>query len=123
MRTIAFLLACTLSLILISGCKKSGSPDPNANTTFPRFLSLVSDKDSIKVGGTEPAILTCIAEGGNISYVWEVDLGDLFPLNEDGSVVRFTGSECCLGKKFIKCTIANDKGSCMDTVIVTIYIP
>ncbi|MFH1160823.1 MAG: hypothetical protein V1733_07735 [bacterium] len=123
MKTRIFLLVVTIVLAGILACKKSGTPNPNENTTFPEFISLTADKDSIKVGGTEPAILTCMAQGGNIQYVWEVDLGDIFPLTEDGSVVRFTGAECCLGQKYIKCTISNDKGSIMDTVIVTIYIP
>jgi len=123
MKITFFLLVAVIALMGIIACKKSGTPNPDANTTYPNFVSLTADKDSIKVGGTEPAILTCIAQGGNIRYVWEVDLGDIFPLNEEGSVVRFTGSECCLGQKYIKCTISNDKGSVMDTVIVTIYIP
>ncbi|MFH1297850.1 MAG: hypothetical protein ABIJ04_11375 [Bacteroidota bacterium] len=109
--------------VVSSGCQKKSNPNPDPTTTFPQILSLTADNDSIKVGGTEPAILTCIASGGNIAFTWEVDLGDIFPLNEEGSVVRFTGSECCLGKKYIKCTVSNDKGSIMDTVIIYIYIP
>lgn len=118
---IVVLIAFTV--ISLAGCTKKNNPAPDASTTFPQFLSLTADKDSIKVGGADPAILTCVATGGNISYTWEVDLGDIFPLNEEGSQVRFTGSECCLGEKYIKCTIANDKGSVMDTVIVYIFIP
>jgi putative hemolysin len=118
-------IAIILLLVIVSlaGCSKKSNPAPDANTTFPQFISLTADKDSIQVGGADPAILTCMASGGNISYTWEVDLGDIFPLNEEGSQVRFTGSECCLGEKYIKCTIANDKGSIMDTVMVFIFIP
>lgn len=122
MRTAIAFFLCLCIIILSAGCKKN-APAPDATTTFPQILSLTADKDSIKVGGTEPAILTCISSGGNISYTWEVDLGDIFPLTDDGSQVRFTGSECCLGEKYIKCTVSNDKGSVMDTVIVYIYIP
>ncbi|MFC2102515.1 hypothetical protein ACFLS7_05930 [Bacteroidota bacterium] len=121
LNVIVVLLA--LTVFSLAGCTKKSNPAPDANTTYPQFISLTADKDSIKVGGGDPAILTCTASGGNIIYTWEVDLGDIFPLNEDGSQVRFTGSECCLGEKYIKCTIANDKGSLMDTVMVYIYIP
>lgn len=121
-RKILAILVISL-VVAAAACSKKSNPAPDANTTYPQFISLTADKDSIKVGGTEPAILTCMAAGGNLSYTWEVDLGDIFPLNEEGSQVRFTGSECCLGEKYIKCTISNDKGSVMDTVIVYIYIP
>ena len=112
-----------LTIVSLAGCSKKSNPEPDANTTFPQFISLTADKDSIKAGGADPAILTCMASGGNIRYTLEVDLGDIFPLNEAGSQVRFTGSECCLGEKYIKCTIENDKGSIMDTVMVYIFIP
>ena len=103
--------------------KKKENPNPDANTTVPQIISLTANKYLIMVGGEDPAILTCEASGGNIQYTWEVDLGDIFPLNEDGSMVRFTGSECCLGEKVIKCTVANDKGSATQNIIITIYIP
>lgn len=115
-------IVLVLFVVSLAGCNKN-NPAPDANTTFPQILSLTADKDSIKVGGTEPAILTCMATGGNISYTWEVDLGDIFPLNAEGSQVRFSASECCLGEKYIKCTVANDKGSLMDTVMIYIFIP
>lgn len=112
-----------LIVVASAGCTKKNSPEPDVNTTFPQILSLTADKDSIKAGGTEPAIITCIASGGNITFKWEVDLGDIFPLNEEGSQVRFTGSDCCLGEKYIKCTVSNDKGSVMDTALIYIFIP
>ncbi len=116
-------LLLMLTVVSLAGCNKKSNPAPDANTTFPQIISLIADHDSIKVGGTEPSIITCIASGGNIIYTWEVDLGDIFPLNEEGSQVRFTGSDCCLGEKYIKCTAANDKGSVMDTALIYIYIP
>ena len=57
---------------------------------------------------------------GNLEYTWEVDLGDIFPLKSDNSQVRFSGSPCCIGKKLIKCTVTNDKGS--DTKNIEIFI-
>lgn len=112
-----------LAVISIAGCDKKSDPAPDAGTTFPKILSLTADKDSLKVGGEEPAVITCVAAGGNIEYKWEVDLGDIFPLNDEGSQVRFSASECCLGEKYIKCTVSNDKGSVMDTAMIFIFIP
>ena len=71
-------------------------------------------------GGEDPAIITCEATGGNLSYLWEVDLGDIFPITNDNSKVRFTGSSCCVGDKVIKCTVSNDKGSVSKEVHLTI---
>ncbi|HSG67381.1 MAG TPA: hypothetical protein VK994_01645 [Bacteroidales bacterium] len=121
-KLIIFMLA-----IMLAGmaCKKDNdtSQDNGVVTTVPKISSLSADKYEIKVGGEEPAIIECMATGGNLSYVWEVDLGDIFPLNESGSQVRFTGSECCLGDKLITCTVSNDKGEVSETVTIHIYIP
>ncbi len=91
-----------------------------ADTEVPVIESITADKTTINYGGQDPAIITCNATGGSLSYLWEVDLGDIFPLNEDGSQVRFTRSECCLGEKYVKCTVENDKGSVTDTIVITI---
>lgn len=107
------ILTCIVFAVAFSSCKKD---DENANTTNPVIESLTTDKNHIQSGGNDPAILTCVANGGSLEYLWEVDLGDIFPLNDEGSKVRFTGSECCLGEKTIKCTVSNNKGSIMDTV-------
>ncbi|NPD44160.1 MULTISPECIES: hypothetical protein [unclassified Lentimicrobium] len=117
---IALLMLATVFSI---SCKKEETTTPSTTTTTPEILSLTSDKSTIKFGGEEPAIITCEASGGNCEYTWEVDLGDIFVLNEDGSQVRFTGSECCIGDKIIKCTVKNDKGEVTETVTVNIYIP
>ena len=109
--------------VLISGCDKNEVIEPADLTTTPKILTLTADKYDIEVGGKDPAIITCEAEGGNIQYTWEVDLGDIFPLNNDGSQVRFTGSECCLGEKIIKCTVKNDKGESTKTITINIFIP
>ena len=112
-----------LASVMTFSCKKEEQTNPDIETTSPVIHSLSSDKASIKFGGEEPAIITCEASGGNCEYTWEVDLGDIFVLNDDGSQVRFTGSECCIGDKEIKCTVSNDKGETTEMVIVNIYIP
>ena len=112
-----------LAPTFLAGCEKNETAEPVELTAMPEIISLVSDKSEIKFGGDDPAIITCEAKGGNISFTWEVDLGDIFPLNNDGSKVRFTGSECCIGEKVIKCTASNDKGEVSKTVTINIYIP
>lgn len=112
-----------LCAFVVTACKKSENTDPVNGTTTPKITSLTADKTEIQVGGEDPSTITCEATGGNIQYKWEVDLGDIFPLNETGSQVRFTGSECCLGEKVIKCTISNDKGSDEQVIVINIFIP
>ncbi len=112
-----------ISIACISCKKDSITPDPGVVATFPEIVELTSDKAEIRVGGDDPCILTCEATGGNLSYIWEVDLGDIFAINETGSQVRFTGSECCVGDKLISCTVSNEMGSVTETVTVHIYIP
>ena len=123
MKSRLILFIFLISIACLSCKKDTITADPGVVTTFPEILKLTSDKSEIRVGGDDPCILTCEATGGNLSYVWEVDLGDIFAINEDGSQVRFTGSECCVGDKEIHCTVTNDKGSVTQTVIVHIYIP
>lgn len=103
-------------------CAKDNTPTP-AQITKPSIISLVSSMDTINYGGTEPAILTATATGGNLKYTWEVDLGDIIPENADASVVRFTGSSCCVGIKYIFCTVSNEMGVDVDTVVVVIREP
>ena len=112
-----------LFMLGISCKKEAEAPDTGVVTNTPEIVSLKADKYEIKVGGEEPCIIECEATGGNLSYVWEVDLGDIFPLNESGSQVRFTGSECCVGDKFITCTVSNDKGEVSESITIHIYIP
>ncbi len=120
------LLISLLVIMIIGGvsCKKEDTtPNDDIVTTMPKITSLQADKYEIKVGGEDPAIIECVATGGNLNYKWEVDLGDIFPLNENGSKVRFTGSECCLGEKLISCTVSNDKGEVSEVITIQIYIP
>lgn len=118
-----FMVLMVIATVFATSCKKDDNSTPSTETTNPVISSLTSDKSSIKFGGEEPAIITCEASGGGLQYTWEVDLGDIFVLNEDGSQVRFTGSECCIGDKLIKCTVKNNKGEVSETVTVNIYIP
>ncbi len=120
---LAYISLIIIAILSTTGCKKESEQEPGIETSVPVILSLTSDKDSIKFGGDDPATITCETTGGGISYEWEVDLGDIFVLNEDGSQVRFTGSECCIGEKIIKCTASNDKGSISETVIIFIETP
>ena len=112
-----------VTIVYFSGCKEKDNATPNVETSVPAIVKFTSDKSEIKFGATDPAIITCEATGGSLTYLWEVDLGDIFILNNDGSQVRFTGSECCLGEKFIKCTVSNDKGTVSATIVINIYLP
>lgn len=120
MKNIAFLVPMLLAII--AGCSKDSSNPGNTGieTGPPEILSLTAEKTQILYGGQDPAVITCAATGGNLTYVWEVDLGDIIPLNTDRSKVRFTGSACCVGEKIIKCTVSNSKGSVSKTIIITI---
>ncbi len=112
-------IAILLGFLALAGCTKE-TPVNSADTTFPKILSLSADKPVIKYGGADPTIITCNAEGGELIYKWEVDLGDIFPIKDDNSMVRFTGSPCCIGRKVIKCTVTNDKGSVDSTIEIII---
>ncbi len=112
-----------LSVVFLISCEKEDSPAANVETTTPEIVSLSSDKSNINFGGEEFATISCEATGGGLSFVWEVDLGDIFVLNEDGSQVRFTGSECCIGEKIITCTASNDNGSVSETIVIVIDKP
>lgn len=120
MKNIFLFLSIFLSLII--GCsKKSNNPtDPSLETGPPEITSLTAEKTQILYGGQDPTIITCNATGGNLKYVWEVDLGDIIPMNASHSKVSFNGAACCVGDKTIKCTVSNSKGSTFKTIIITI---
>ena len=108
-------------LLFIIGCSTNNNPvNNNTEQTVPVILSISAVKTQILYGGQDPAIITCNATGGNLKYVWEVDLGDIIPMNSDHSKVSFTGAACCVGEKIIKCTVSNDKGSDTKTIVITI---
>jgi putative hemolysin len=109
-------------LALIIGCSQESTSPDNANleTGPPEIMSLTADKLQILYGGQDPAFITCIAKGGNLKYVWEVDLGDIIPMNADRSKISFNGSACCVGEKTITCTVSNSLGSTSKKIIITI---
>ena len=115
------LLLFPVMLVLLAGCsEESTSPDTNLETAAPQIVSLSAEKTQILFGGQDPAIITCSATGGNLKYVWEVDLGDIIPLNSDRSKVSFNGSACCVGEKVITCTVSNSLGSVSKSITITI---
>lgn len=115
------LLLIPVMLVLLAGCsEESTSPDTNPETAAPQIVSLSAEKTQILFGGQDPAVITCNATGGNLKYVWEVDLGDIIPLNSDRSKVSFNGSACCVGEKVITCTVSNSLGSVSKSITITI---
>ena len=121
MKTRAPLLLLTSLLLVVSCSKKDSNPtDPGVETGPPQIISLTAEKTEILFGGQDPAIITCTATGGNLSYVWEVDLGDIIPMNSSHSKVSFNGAACCVGEKTIKCTVSNSLGSVSKTIVITI---
>ena len=75
---------------------------------IPVIENFFASRDTIEFGG-DTTTLTIEASGGELQYLWDVDLGDLLPIS-DGHKALFSGSECCVGLKDIKCTVSNDKG-------------
>lgn len=117
MKAIRLALAI-FSLVFIISCDKENKE--NITTEMPEIISLTSDKTEIKYGASEPAKLKCTALGDNLKYVWEVDFGDLFVINTDGSEVQFTASPCCMGKKTIRCKVSNSGGKVTESIEITI---
>ncbi len=100
------------------GCQENESPTKNENTTQPEIVKLSTTATEILIA--DAAIVTCEATGGNLEYTWEVLLGDIIPMNEEGSQVRYSGAECCIGEKEITCTVKNDKGEDKKIIIISI---
>ena len=57
---------------------------------------------------------------GELSYLCDVDLCDIIPQNSDASIVTFFGSPCCIGEKYIKCTVSNKMGHIEEVINITI---
>jgi PKD repeat protein len=113
--------ALAVLLALAAGCSKNDtSTGTDPETGPPQIQSLTAEKTQILFGGQDPAVITCNATGGNLTYTWEVDLGDLIPMNSSHSKVSFTGAACCVGDKTIKCTVSNSQGSVSKTIVITI---
>lgn len=108
-------------LVFVLGCSQdSTGPGGDLETAAPEIRSLTAEKMQILYGGKDPAIITCDATGGNLTFKWEVDLGDIIPLNSSRSKVSFNGSACCVGEKIITCTVSNSKGSVSKSITITI---
>ena len=117
------ILYCIPALfLLVIGCsQKSTNPDDGSlETGPPSIVSLTAEKTQILYGGQDVAVLNCSATGGNLKYVWQVDLGDIIPLNSTHSKVSFNGAACCVGEKTITCTVSNSQGSVSKSIIITI---
>jgi hypothetical protein len=41
--------------------------------------------------GTDAIIISVFAHGGDLTYLWEVDLDDILPQNKEASIVSFNG--------------------------------
>ena len=112
------LIMSLLIFTIFSGCKEEEEIVNNENTTQPMINNISTTTTEIAIA--DAAVMICDATGGNLEYTWEVLLGDIIPMNEDGSQVQFSGSECCIGEKEITCTVKNDKGEDTKTIIINI---
>ncbi len=120
MKNINYLLLLILGVFIMFGCEKETNDTPVDEMTIPEIVSITATKDVVMFGGKDPTTINCEADGGDLTYTWYVDLGDLIPMNEDRSSVQYTASDCCIGDKLITCTVENELGSVTDTI--SIYI-
>lgn len=118
-KSIKYIVALFAVFFTLS-CSKDDTSVNTTDDTAPSISSLTTDKSSITFGEDDPATITCSATGGNLKYVWQVDLGDIQPLNSDKSKIKFTGSACCVGDKIINCTVSNSKGSVTKSITLKI---
>ena len=120
-KNIIFFALILVWIFSVTGCSNKDNPAGNTEfETSPEITNIIADKTEILFGGNDIAILTCNATGGNLKYEWQVDLGDLIPLNSERSKVSFTGAECYVGEKIITCKVSNSKGSVSKSIILTI---
>lgn len=120
-KNIIFFVLIMVCFFSVTGCSNNDNPAGNTDLeTSPEITKISADKTQILYGGNDLAILTCNASGGKLKYEWQVDLGDLIPLNSERSKVSFTGAECCVGEKIITCTVSNSKGSVSKSITLTI---
>jgi hypothetical protein len=109
-----------VSFVLLASCEKDDTKDSDVLTEFPVIDSLTTSMVVMEFGSTIPAVLSCSATGGNLEYLWEVDLGELFVMNTSGSEAQYSASPCCIGEKVITCTVSNDKGSASESIFLMI---
>ncbi len=115
-------LILLLVVLFVSACNTNETTqvDQSDETSIPEIVSLTADKTEIPIGADTPSIIKCEAKGGSLTFLWEVDLGEIFPLNEDGSEIRFSGSTCCEGERVITCTVSNDKGNDAEKITIVV---
>ena len=113
------LVFAIIGLVLFASCDKEDTNN-NLQTEIPAIDSLTASSTRITAGGEDPAILNCYATGGDLNYIWEVELGDLFSLNDEGSEVQYTAAACCIGEREITCIVENDKGEVSESITITI---
>jgi|TARA_B110000879_G_C11151510_1_gene504847 hypothetical protein len=118
MRVFTYLFAIA-GLLLLGSCDKEDNTS-DVTTELPAIDSLTTSMTIMQFGSTKPAVLNCFATGGDLTYIWEVDLGDLFVINDSGSQAQYSASPCCIGEKTINCTVSNNKGEVSKSIIVTI---
>ena len=118
MKAYTYLFALTGILLLGSCVKETNTYNPNNIT--PTIDSLTTSMTNMTFGSTKPAYLECYATGGELTYIWEVDLGDLFIINDSGSQAQYSASPCCIGEKIISCTVSNNKGELTESIMITI---
>lgn len=113
------LLFAILTLAILGSCAKEESNNGIA-TAIPTIDSLIASDNRVIANSTKPVTLNCYAQGGDLTYLWEVELGDLFVTSEDGSSAQFSASACCLGDREITCTVTNSMGEASKSVVVTV---
>lgn len=119
MKFLKYTFIITALTVALFSCDKEETPD--IGTAIPKITSIIATPDTIDFGGAFTTIV-CTATGGGLSYLWDVDLGDIIPTDEKG-VVQYSGSSCCVGLKEIKCTVTNSLGTVEETVNVFIREP
>ena len=91
MKNTIFFIILTAVIVCFTSCEKDKT---NVEETIsPTIEKFYSSRDTIEFGG-DTTTLTVIAKGGNLEYIWDVDLGDLLPI-DDGHKALFSGSNCC----------------------------
>jgi len=118
MKAYTYLFAI-VGILLLGSCDEDKNTY-NPNNTTPIVDSLTTSISVMSFGSTRAAVLDCYATGGELTYIWEVDLGDLFVINNSGSQAQYSASPCCIGEKIISCTVSNNKGEVVDYVSITI---
>jgi len=108
-----------VAIFALLSCSEDSNPLP-VDTSDPKINKITTNKLDIMFGGTEYAIIACEALGGNLKYTWQVDLGDIIPINSSKSKIKFKASSCCIGNKTIKCIVSNDKGSTSEVINIRI---